>query len=241
MTFKPDFETAGVKLFCADSSTVLPTLGTSDLLLTDPPYCNGYVSNQRVKSDKFQQIVGDVDQQAVLAVLKAAWDNLRVNRHGYVFGNLTPAMALPNEVGGTADLIWDKSAMSGGDLSSPWGKSHEPIWFGSKRYTGDLSKNSGNLAARLRRGTVLRVNRAGETSRIHPMQKPVGLLRQLVEMSSNQGDIVCDPYMGSGSTGVAALLSGRSFVGIEIDRAHFYAACKRIKKAIAFLKQAASL
>jgi site-specific DNA-methyltransferase (adenine-specific) len=63
------------------------------------------------------------------------------------------------------------------------------------------------------------------------MEKPVSLLRELVEMSSTFGDLVLDPYMGSGSTGVAALLEGRRFVGIEKEASWFDIACMRLVAA----------
>lgn len=65
----------------------------------------------------------------------------------------------------------------------------------------------------------------------HPTEKPVGLMEWLVKTYTNPGDTVLDPFMGSGTTGVAALNCGRKFIGIELD-AHWYnAACKRIEAA----------
>lgn len=65
--------------------------------------------------------------------------------------------------------------------------------------------------------------------RQHPTQKPLGLMRWCVERVS--ADTIIDPYMGSGTTGVAAVRLGRSFIGIEIDKKHFATACKRIDAA----------
>ena len=62
----------------------------------------------------------------------------------------------------------------------------------------------------------------------HPSQKPLRLLRHLVKTASDAGDIVLDPFMGVGSTGVAAVELGRSFIGCEIDKKFFDAAKKRI-------------
>jgi len=60
----------------------------------------------------------------------------------------------------------------------------------------------------------------------HPAQKPVKLLKRIIEIASNEGDIVFDPFMGVASTGVAALELGRRFGGCEIDKTYF-AACER--------------
>jgi DNA modification methylase len=63
---------------------------------------------------------------------------------------------------------------------------------------------------------------------VHPTQKPLRVLRRLIELASGPGDLVLDPFMGVGSTGVAAVELGRRFVGIEIDEAYVGAARRRI-------------
>ena len=65
----------------------------------------------------------------------------------------------------------------------------------------------------------------------HPTQKPVALLRWCIEMSSNPGDTILDPFMGSGTTGVACVQTGRNFIGIEIEPKYFAIAEKRIAEA----------
>lgn len=71
------------------------------------------------------------------------------------------------------------------------------------------------------------------TGRLHVCQKPVELLRRLVRVSSNPGDVVLDCFMGSGSAGCAALREGRDFIGIELDAGFFAAAKKRIEEEAA--------
>ena len=63
----------------------------------------------------------------------------------------------------------------------------------------------------------------------HPTQKPVKLLKHIINIASNEGDIVFDPFMGTGSTGVAALQLGRRFGGCEIDPIYFEAAKRRLE------------
>jgi len=65
---------------------------------------------------------------------------------------------------------------------------------------------------------------------VHPSQKPVDLMERLIRLSSNEGDVVLDPFMGSGSTGVAALRSNRRFIGIERDSHYFSVAYSRIEE-----------
>ncbi|MBB1074485.1 site-specific DNA-methyltransferase [Rhodoferax sp. 4810] len=66
---------------------------------------------------------------------------------------------------------------------------------------------------------------------IHPTQKPVSTLSVLVQWLTNEKDLILDPFMGSGTTGVAAVRSGRRFIGIEIDPDYFDIACARIEDA----------
>jgi len=68
--------------------------------------------------------------------------------------------------------------------------------------------------------------------RVHPTQKPVALLEYLIRTYTNEGEIVLDNVMGSGSTGVACLNTGRRFIGIEKDPSYFAIATKRLKEAV---------
>jgi len=66
-------------------------------------------------------------------------------------------------------------------------------------------------------------------SRIHPTQKPVGLIQEIIELTTNEGDIVLDPFMGSGTTAVASKLSNRNYIGFEIDSKYCKQARSRVK------------
>ena len=70
--------------------------------------------------------------------------------------------------------------------------------------------------------------------KVHPTQKPVAVMRFCIsELPKGCGNIVCDPYMGSGTTGVAAIQMGRAFIGIEQKKTYFDSACQRIEQAYA--------
>ena len=68
-------------------------------------------------------------------------------------------------------------------------------------------------------------------NKFHPTQKPTEMLEYLIESSTNPGEIVLDNCMGSGSTGVACVNTGRNFIGIELDDEYYSVACKRIEAA----------
>jgi hypothetical protein len=63
----------------------------------------------------------------------------------------------------------------------------------------------------------------------HPTQKPTSILKKIITIASNSGDIIFDPFMGVGSTGIASLALGRKFIGFELDEAYFNAARDRIE------------
>ena len=203
----------------------------ADLLVTDPPYGVSWRSGFR---KNFSEMEGDDGTYDPIPVIGGVVER-RLKRFGhvYVFGrDLTPH-ADDLRLGGVTELVWDKKIIGPGNLSSPWGPQHEKVWFGvhvpsrSNRGRGD-----GRLSARLRQGSVIRVPRRNsrQVSR-HPTEKPVQLLRILIESSSHLGDVVLDPYAGSGSTGVAAIIEGRRTILVEIDRKYAELAVERMKEA----------
>lgn len=76
--------------------------------------------------------------------------------------------------------------------------------------------------------------------RLHPTQKPVPLLEYLIKTYTNPGETVLDNTMGSGSTGVACVNTGRDFIGIELDHGYFETACRRIEEARAQIRMEAA-
>jgi len=79
--------------------------------------------------------------------------------------------------------------------------------------------------------SILEYDVINNTKRVHPTQKPVNLIKYLIKTYSNPGDTVLDFVMGSGSTGIAAIQTGRAFIGIELDDKYFAVAKKRIRNA----------
>jgi DNA modification methylase len=224
----PYYDEGGITIHHGDCREVLPGLPKADLLLTDPPYGVSYVSGKGNRHHGNPAIVGDDDGEAVLRLLAIALDRLRPMRHFYVFGPLDVASLTQCA---TTELIWDKTRPGMGDLTLPWSPSHERITFGVWHRAPSMA-GSGGLTARLRRGSVLAVapDNKGQGARHHPTAKPVLLLRQLIESSSVIGDSVLDPFMGAGSTLLAAQVEGRRAVGIEIDERYCETAAKRLQQ-----------
>lgn len=80
--------------------------------------------------------------------------------------------------------------------------------------------------------TILCFPKHTSRERNHPTEKPVPLFAYLVETYSDPGATVLDPFMGSGTTGIACIRTGRRFVGIEKDPAHYATAVERIKREL---------
>lgn len=76
--------------------------------------------------------------------------------------------------------------------------------------------------------SIMEVKRDGRKTIVHPTQKPVRLMERLISLVSDEGSAVLDPFMGSGSTGVAAINTGRNFIGMELDEEYFEIAKNRI-------------
>lgn len=224
---RPYFEKGDVRLFLADCREVS---AECDLIVTDPPYGQEFVSNRA--GGKWGSLFGDDDKESVEAALWHALKGLRRGRHVYIFSGRLDLSALP--LCGLADLIWDKGVIGMGDLSSPWGPQHEKIVFATYEISKvNREKGMGNLSARLRKGSVLRSIRAHSGAvKHHPTEKPVDVLRQLIESSSVMGETVYDPFTGSGSTLVAAIMEGRKAIGCEIDERYCETAAKRIEAAL---------
>ncbi len=208
----------------------------ADCIVTDPPYGVDRQSNARV--DAMDKIQGDGKEFDIARYLQVCLKALRRHRHMYVFGfSKTQLADLP--LSGFAELIWDKQLQSLGNLNLPWSASHEKITFCvyvDSAY--DRKVGMWKLSARLRQQSVIackRVNGVGVKN--HPTAKPVPLLQQLLESSTVRGETVYDPFMGAGSTLLAAILCGRKAVGIDVDRKHCRTSIKLIKKLQIAMKQ----
>ena len=232
----PYYDETGVTIYHGDCREVMTQMlaESTDLIVTDPPYGIGYVSNGRT-GNSLGPIVGDNALLDVPAAIGQALRILKDNRHLYVFGRFD-LTALP--IGPCVELIWDKQLLSMGNLSLPWGSSHEPITFTTRvAIPAQRRRNTGALTARLRKGSVIRAMRrnavAMDDAHVrHPTEKPVSVLRQLIESSSLLGETVFDPFMGCGSTLVAAVAEGRDAIGIEIEERYCEAAANRLRQGV---------
>jgi DNA modification methylase len=227
---KPYFENNSVTLYLGDCRDILPTLPKASvhLIVTDPPYGVKWRSNMR--AERFDFIAWDGDADAAIAGLELAVPILANNRHIYVFGRYELGIPLLRS---RVELIWDKQLHGAGDLTMPYGPQHEYIQFALVRRNRDgPTVHSGELAGRLRRGSILSFEKVNGAVMRHPTEKPVPLLRELIEMSSRIGETVLDPFAGVGSTLVAAQLEGRKSIGIELEEKYCAIAAERLAQSV---------
>jgi DNA modification methylase len=219
-----------VALYFGDCRELLPLLPADDgchMLLADPPYgVDAKPSNNRRVPLPVDRIEGDQNTDTGYQGLRAARRALRPSRHGYTFGPFD--LRRTGSWCAHVELVWDHMIHGMGDLTLPWGREHELIQFAKKARGPKAEAANGGLTARLRRGTVLRYRRPSVAEVRWVGEKPVGLLRELIESSSCIGETVLDPFVGSGSTMVAALLEGRRAIGIEINEAACEIAARRL-------------
>jgi len=127
-------------------------------------------------------------------------------------------------------MVWvkpDSSPQLTGDRPAQGYESIAAAWCGSGRSTWNGGGRRGVFTFGKHDAGCGHGGRKNE----HPTQKPVALMDELVHLFSNAGDTVLDPFMGSGTTGIACANQGREFVGVERDARYFDLACRRIKAA----------
>lgn len=186
----------------------------ADVLVTDPPYGMAY-SSASSKRGPTPPVRGDTDTQERDRML-SAWGGVKP---ALVFGTWRQ----PVPVDCRQLLIWDKGASPGmGDLTLPWGPSHEDIYViggrGEEHWTGP------------RTGSVImsKSKEGNAQSLLHPTQKPVYVMQALIMRTT--GAVIADPFAGSGTTLVAAKLMGRRAVGVEMDARYAEVAADRLAR-----------
>jgi site-specific DNA-methyltransferase (adenine-specific) len=98
--------------------------------------------------------------------------------------------------------------------------------YEADRYTHNLDKDHNNLWRHL----------TTNSGKYHPTEKPIGLISRIIRVSSNPSETVLDPFMGSGTTAISAIRTGRNFIGMEKDPTHYKTATKRVKAELAQLR-----
>lgn len=228
-----------VRLIHGDCLDVLKTLdaGSVDAVVTDPPYGivnrfgrlldrRGGTRRLEFEWDKKDGVAGGVAGGVAASVgLCKRSAALFVFTSIDIVGDLLPVMREAGFV--VKPAAWVKKCPPPAGKGNWWPSGFELAFYGYRAspFFGDTDTKRSNVFV----SDSLRHGQPGKCG--HPTQKPLGLMKRIVESICPPGGVVLDPFMGSGTTGVACVQTGRRFVGIEIDEGYFKIAQKRIAEA----------
>ena len=211
-------------LYLGDCLEVLPRLepGCVDAVVTDPPYgvdlgaTAGSGGKHGLSRSGYASYV-DSYENFVAAIVPRLNGYLDAAERAAVFtGPHIHEQRKPSVIGGVY--------CSAGAGRHSWGfKTFLPVLFYGT--APDLHEGA-------KERTVIASNAAADPNSDHPCPKPLAWMRWLVRAASRDGETVCDPFMGSGTTGVACVKEGRRFIGVERDPGYFAEAVKRIRHAV---------
>jgi len=205
-------------LYLGDCMDILPTLAKVDAVITDPPYGIGADKNLRANQQHGKAAAPSRDYGT------ANWDSSAPNSE--LLGAVVSAGKVAILWGGnyfqvspsSCWLVWDKENGTNGyaDCELAWTNLPQAVRRIKWRWAGMLQQDMAN-----------------KEDRVHPTQKPIAVMSWCIEQCKPSPKTILDPFMGSGTTGVAAIQLGRSFIGIEREPKYFDIACKRIEQAVA--------
>lgn len=229
---EPYYERNGITIYNADCREVLPHVGPVDCVITDPPYSetthqgartgwyNKDIENKEfVNLIEFEHTDADALKKTLSLISATGWVVAFVDWHHVLsleteppeglrfvrFGIWVKPDGMPQLSGDRPATGWEAVALlhkAGGKMQ--WnGGGHRAVWTHNK-----------------------------EDNNQHPTQKPLGLIKELVSLFTNPGDLILDPFMGSGTTLVAAKELGRRAIGIELDKKYCDVAVRRLSQEV---------
>lgn len=245
MDLKPYYQHKNITIYHGDCLKVLPTLPKVDLVVTDPPYgidfnkCDLASVHESVFGGKKENmkpnpILGD-EKQKSLDLLKST---LLILKNKLLKGGAccfcccgggpqpifaTWTLILDEIIGFKHAVVWDKGGLG---MGMQFRRNYEFI----------LIAQNGNPAHRWNGGNntpnVWKFKKIIPQADQHPTVKPVALMEKCIEIFSNENDLVIDPFMGSGTTLVAAKNLNRKAIGIELDKRFCEMAAKRLSQEV---------
>lgn len=205
---------------CGDCLELMKELpdGSIDLIVTDPPYGIELTPQRETGKFKGTKVINDdtldwlphlvselyrVSKNAVLVF--CGWQKIDVFK--IEFEKLFTVKNI---------LVWNKDWFGMGNNYRP---NYELCLLCCKTNVTTKSNNKSN---------ILTYRRVAPQKLLHSCEKPIALLEDLISELSNEGDVILDPFMGSGSTCVAAVKTNRRYIGYELDAEYYDIACKRL-------------
>lgn len=219
-------EIGNATLYMGDCLDVLPTLDKVDLLLSDPPYAHKHMDGGGFASASKFYAGGEIDFISNFVLSEYA-DLLKNASNQFVCtcsrDLIIDWLTLAKEKGNFDLHVWHKTNAIP-FTNNTWKSDIEYIVLGwsSKNH----QKTNQSLKSKAYISSLC-------TDDFHPTAKPTPLMAKYIEVLTAAEDSILDPFMGSGTTGVAAIQLGRKFIGIEREPKYFDIACKRIEQAVA--------
>lgn len=210
---------------CLEGMKHIPD-GSVDLIVTDPPYLMNYKTGYRKdKTHRFNKVIlNDDNEQLITDYIKECYRVLKDNTAMYMFCSSNKVDFFKRELEKTFNIknmiIWVKNNHTAGDLQSAFGRKYEILFLVNK---GRRKFNGKRLT------DIWEYPRVSGNSQLHQNQKPLELIIECIEKHSNVGDVVFDGFMGSGTTAIACMETGRNYIGFELDEYYFNVTQERIK------------
>ena len=219
----PYYQDDYVTIYNCDSLTAMEALSPSDIIITDPPY--GINFNRGYKKE-YEQLVSGDDGFTVMffldEMLNQYKNKLKIGGAIYLFTryDVMPYWWLKMKRYFIMKniIIWDKGGGGIGDLEGNYANDYEMIIYAT---------NGRHILTGKREGAVWKIPKA--KTEHHPTQKPEDIIKKIIEKSCPANGLILDPYMGSGTTLVAAKSLGRKAIGIEIEKKYCEVAVKRLQ------------
>ena len=203
---------ADIVIYNADCRSILPLIPDKsiDLVLTDPPYGIDYQSAWRTDWQRKDKITGDNSFPLWLFDFKP-------RRATFVWcrWDVLPQLPLPKSF-----IVWDKLRHSMGDLNHEYGRQWEAIAFYPETEHQFINRPI----------DIIRVSCVPACDLIHPNEKPSEVVGMLLR--HNVGDVILDPFLGSGTTAYCAKKLGRKCIGIEIEEKYCKIAVERLRQSV---------
>lgn len=225
----------------ADSRDIIRNIPDSsiDFILTDPPYNLGKHSTGNIPLQGRSAMNNDVAEWDMIDFNPEEWADefiriLKPTGNLFIFTSYNQLgrwyNCLDHRFDASNFMIWHKTNPAPKIFKAGFLNSCEMIFTcWNKKHTWNFISQA-EMHNFIESPICMKPERLSSPK--HPTQKPVCILKKMIEISSNENDIVFDPFMGVGSTGVAALELNRKFIGIEIDKDYYEAANKRIEDVL---------
>ena len=241
-----------IQLYNGDCLDILPTIGdgTVDAIITDLPYgttnCKWDIiipfeklweQFKRIRKPKCPSVL--FGQEPFSSLLRMS--NLGEYKYDWIwekerFSNVLCVKHVPGKVHELISVFYKESPTYNPQMEARTGKEVKPNKIKDGKVGSVICSSGLKPKTYIDNGfrypkSIIRINRDILKGSFHPTQKPVELLEYLVKTYTNEGDVVLDATMGSGSTGIACKNLNRNFIGIEKDPKYFEVAKKRIEEA----------